>query len=108
MSLADNGFQVHFAEAIKKALPNTAIGAVGLITEAEQAEEIVSKGRADVVSLARELIRDPNFPLRAAHTLGAAVKPPNQYERAWAKVGDVDVFSSGNLTQQFPSDAHSC
>jgi 2,4-dienoyl-CoA reductase-like NADH-dependent reductase (Old Yellow Enzyme family) len=77
---------VPFAEAIKSNLPNVPVGAVGLITEPDQAEEIVSNGRADVVFLARELIRDPNFPLRAATHLGAAIKPPNQYERAWPKL----------------------
>jgi hypothetical protein len=96
------------AEAIKKALPNTIVGVAGLITEAEQAEEIVSKGRADVVCLARAVLKDKNFPLRAAETLGVAIKPPNQYERAWPKVGDVSVFISGSHTQQLSSDAHSC
>jgi 2,4-dienoyl-CoA reductase-like NADH-dependent reductase (Old Yellow Enzyme family) len=62
------------------------MGAVGLITDPAQAEEIVKTGQADVVSLARELMRDPNFVLRAATALNVAVKPPNQYERAWAKL----------------------
>jgi 2,4-dienoyl-CoA reductase-like NADH-dependent reductase (Old Yellow Enzyme family) len=75
------GYQVQFAEAIKK---ETGIltGAVGMITSAEQAEEIVATGKADVVVMARELLRDPYFPLHAAKALGADVKWPVQYERA--------------------------
>lgn len=75
------GYQVEFAEAIKK---ETGIltGAVGLITEAEQAEAIISSQQADIVIIAREFLRDPHFPLRAAHQLGAEVKWPVQYERA--------------------------
>jgi 2,4-dienoyl-CoA reductase-like NADH-dependent reductase (Old Yellow Enzyme family) len=75
------GYQVVFAEAVKK---QTGIltGAVGLITDAEQANEIIQSGQADVVLLARELLRDPHFPLRAAHKLGHDIKWPNQYLRA--------------------------
>jgi 2,4-dienoyl-CoA reductase-like NADH-dependent reductase (Old Yellow Enzyme family) len=75
------GYQVEFAEAIKK---ETGIltGAVGLITKAEQAEAIIASGQADLVIIAREFLRDPHFPLRAAHQLGADVKWPVQYERA--------------------------
>ncbi|RYZ99541.1 MAG: oxidoreductase, partial [Sphingobacteriaceae bacterium] len=75
------GYQVEFAEAIKR---ETGIltGAVGLITEAQQAEEIITSGQADLVIIAREFLRDPHFPLRAAHELGAEVKWPLQYERA--------------------------
>jgi 2,4-dienoyl-CoA reductase-like NADH-dependent reductase (Old Yellow Enzyme family) len=80
------GCQVPFATAIKEAIPQVPVGTVGLITEAQQAEDILSSGRADVVLMARELLRDPNFPLRAANTLGTAVKPPNQYERAWGRM----------------------
>ncbi|MDB5128581.1 MAG: oxidoreductase, partial [Mucilaginibacter sp.] len=75
------GYQVEFAEAIKK---HTGIltGAVGLITEAKQADEIIQTGQADLVIMARELLRDPHFPLQAAHELGHEVKWPVQYERA--------------------------
>ena len=59
-------------------------GAVGLITEPEQAEEIVASAQADVVLLAREMLRDPYWPLRAAHELGVAVGEgvewPPQYQ----------------------------
>lgn len=58
------------------------IGAVGLITEAQQAESYLKAGQADVVLLARELLRNPNWPLCAAQELNVAVKAPNQYERA--------------------------
>ena len=62
-------------------------GAVGMITEPKQAEEIVADGAADLVLLARELLRDPYWPLRAAHELGeapdgGAVTWPKQYHRA--------------------------
>jgi 2,4-dienoyl-CoA reductase-like NADH-dependent reductase (Old Yellow Enzyme family) len=75
------GYQVEFAERIRReaGIPT---GAVGLITEPRQAEEIVSSGKADVVILARELLRDPYWPLRAAKVLGASVKWPDQYLRA--------------------------
>ena len=62
------GYQVPFAEQVRTAgLPT---GAVGLITEPKQAEEIVATGQADVVLLARVLLREPHWALRAAHELG--------------------------------------
>ncbi|MBS1668638.1 MAG: NADH:flavin oxidoreductase/NADH oxidase [Bacteroidetes bacterium] len=75
------GYQVPFAERIRK---ETGIltGAVGMITHAEQAEEILEKGQADMVFLAREFLRDPYFPLHAASILGDDIQWPNQYERA--------------------------
>lgn len=75
------GFQVPFAERIRKeaGIPS---GAVGFITNATQAEEIVSSGKADVVLMARELLRDPYFPLHAAQELGTDVRWPDQYARA--------------------------
>jgi len=75
------GYQVEFAEKIRKEA-EILTGAVGLITEPEQADEIIKSGQADVVLLAREFLRDPYFPLRAAHVLGQEVKWPSQYERA--------------------------
>lgn len=57
-------------------------GAVGLITGARQAEEILADGKADVIIMARELLRNPYFPLAAAHELGVEVDYwPPQYER---------------------------
>ncbi|TDN35988.1 NADH:flavin oxidoreductase/NADH oxidase [Hymenobacter sp. UV11] len=75
------GYQVEFAERIRREA-GIATGAVGLITTPAEAEEIVASGQADLVLLAREELRDPYFPLRAAHELGADVTWPVQYERA--------------------------
>jgi 2,4-dienoyl-CoA reductase-like NADH-dependent reductase (Old Yellow Enzyme family) len=76
------GYQVPFAARIKE-LTGLPVSAVGLITEPAQASEIVESGQADAVSLARELLRDPHFPLRAAHELGVDVDYwPGQYLRA--------------------------
>lgn len=75
------GYQVEFAEKIKDET-NMLTGAVGLITEAVQANNIITNNQADLVVMARELLRDPYFPLRAAHQLGHQVKWPVQYERA--------------------------
>ncbi|KAI0756837.1 FMN-linked oxidoreductase [Daedaleopsis nitida] len=77
---------VPFAEELKKAYPDLPVGAVGMITEPEQAESYLRDGKADVVFLARELIRDPHWAIRAAATLGVAVKPANQYERGWVEM----------------------
>jgi len=76
------GYQVPFSARIRREA-GIATGAVGLITRAAQAEKIVADGEADVVLLARELLRDPYFPLRAAQELGANVHVPEQYQRAW-------------------------
>jgi len=57
-------------------------GAVGLITEPQQAEQILAEGSADLVLLARELLRNPRWPLRAAQELGAEVPWPASYLRA--------------------------
>ena len=75
------GYQVEFAERIRRdaGIPT---GAVGMITDPHQAEEIIQGGKADVVVLARELLRDPYWPLRAARVLGVKVTWPSQYERA--------------------------
>jgi 2,4-dienoyl-CoA reductase-like NADH-dependent reductase (Old Yellow Enzyme family) len=76
------GYQVPFAEYVRSTA-DVPTSAVGLITDPHQAEEIVSSGRADVVMLARELLRDPHWPLRAAHELGVDVDYwPGQYLRA--------------------------
>jgi 2,4-dienoyl-CoA reductase-like NADH-dependent reductase (Old Yellow Enzyme family) len=60
-----------------------AVGAVGLITEARQADAIVREGRADAVLVARQSLRDPYWPLRAARELGVEMTVPFQYRRAW-------------------------
>jgi len=75
------GYQVQFAEQIKK---ETGIrsAAVGLITAAKQAEEILKEEKADLIFLGREFLRDPYFPLHAAEMLDVELKWPVQYERA--------------------------
>jgi 2,4-dienoyl-CoA reductase-like NADH-dependent reductase (Old Yellow Enzyme family) len=55
---------------------------MGRVTEPEQAEQIIASGSADAVFLARAMLRDPHWPLRAAGTLGADVRGPDQYARA--------------------------
>jgi len=75
------GYQTGFAEQIRRDA-GIATAAVGLITDAEQADEIVRAGRADLVLLGRQLLRDPCWPLRAAKRLGASAPWPKQYERA--------------------------
>ncbi len=74
------GYQLHFADAIKNSGGATT-SAVGMITQAEQAEEIVASGKADAVMMAREFLRNPRWPLAAAATLGQEVKWPKQIER---------------------------
>ena len=74
------GYQVPFAEMIRKSGIMT--GAVGMITEARQAEEIISAGRADLVLLGRELLRNPCFPLHAAREMKTEIEWPLQYLRA--------------------------
>ena len=78
------GFQVPFAERIRREA-GLATAAVGMITEPVQADKIVREGQADVVLLARELLRDPHWPLRAAKALGQPLSnlAPFQYARAW-------------------------
>ena len=76
------GYQVPFAEKIR-AEANIATGAVGFITSGWQAEEILQNERADLVFLARELLRDPYWPRRAAQELNMQIEGPRQYERAW-------------------------
>ncbi len=76
------GYQVPFAEAIRREVPDTHVMAVGLITEPRQAEEIVASGQADLVALARAMLYDPRWPWRAAAELGAKVEAPRQYWRS--------------------------
>jgi len=78
------GYQVQFAEAVKSGA-DILTGAVGLITEPQQAEDILQESKADLIFLARELLRDPYFPLHAAKVLGDDIKWPDQYDRAKRK-----------------------
>lgn len=79
------GYQVPFATAIKQQA-DIAVGAVGLITQPVQAEQIIALGQADVVLLAREFLRDPYWPRHAASALGIDPQWPDQYKRAQASV----------------------
>ena len=78
------GYQVPLAERIRREA-GIATAAVGLITEAAQADGIVREGKADLVFLARAVLNDPHWPLHAAKALGqtAALKPPRQYGRGF-------------------------
>ena len=75
------GYQVPFAARVRE-VSGGPVGAVGLLTEARQVAEVVDSGAADVVLLARELLRDPHAPLRFARELGVDVAWPPVYERA--------------------------
>lgn len=78
---ADPGYQVSFADRIRNeaGIPT---GAVGLITSPKQAEAILDAGQADLIFIARESLRNPNFPLYAAYQLDGDISWPRQYERA--------------------------
>jgi 2,4-dienoyl-CoA reductase-like NADH-dependent reductase (Old Yellow Enzyme family) len=76
------GYQVPLAGRVREGA-GIATGAVGMITEPKQAEEILASGKADVVLLAREMLREPHWAVRAARELGVKMTPPNQYARAW-------------------------
>ena len=76
------GYQVPFAERIRREA-DIATGAVGLITEPDRQRRSWRPEQADVVLLARELLRDPYFPRRAAAALGVELTAPDQYLRAW-------------------------
>lgn len=75
------GYQVPFSHALRRKV-GICTAAVGLITEAQQAEAIIANGEADLVLLGRQLLRDPYWPLQAAKELGAVIDWPPQYQRA--------------------------
>ncbi len=76
------GYQTGFAEKIRKET-GMMTAAVGMITSPAQAQHILQTGQADAVLLARELLRDPYWPRRAAKELGQEISAPDQYGRAW-------------------------
>jgi len=76
------GYQVPFASRIRHE-SGIATGAVGMIIDSAQADAVIREGSADIVLLARELLRDPYFPRRAASELGVKIQAPVQYKRAW-------------------------
>jgi 2,4-dienoyl-CoA reductase-like NADH-dependent reductase (Old Yellow Enzyme family) len=79
------GYQVPYAERVRRESGITT-GSVGLVSEPQQAEDIVASGKADFVSLARAMLFDPRWPWHAAVVLGADIKYPPQYERCHPKV----------------------
>ncbi|WP_313958799.1 oxidoreductase [Burkholderia gladioli] len=76
------GYQVPFAARIRREA-GIATGAVGMITSGRRGAEIIERGDADLVLVAREALRDPYFPRRAAAELGVPIAVPEQYLRAW-------------------------
>lgn len=89
------GYQVPFAERIRRetALPTIA---VGLVTEAEQAEAVIANGQADLVGVARVMMYDPHWPWHAAAKLGAQVNAPRQYWRSAPRSAG-DLFAGARI-----------
>lgn len=79
-------YQVPYARYIKDRVPGLLIGAVGLVTDSHQAENILERGDADVVLFGREVLRHVDFPLATAQTLGVAAAPAVQYSAAWSRM----------------------
>jgi 2,4-dienoyl-CoA reductase-like NADH-dependent reductase (Old Yellow Enzyme family) len=88
------GYQVPFAQRIREEA-GILTAAVGLITTPEQAGEIVATGKADLVLMAREFLRNPYFPFQAARSLGELVAPPMQYLRAFPQQETTQVGTGG-------------
>lgn len=86
------GYQVKYAEKIRKEA-GVATGAVGLITEGVQAEEILHNERADLIFIGRVLLRNPYWPYEAAKQLGVEIEGPQQYERGWSSVQKTKTVS---------------
>jgi len=76
------GYQVPFAAAVKKAVPGIAVRAVGMIADAQQAEDILAAGQADWIAIARGLLDDPRWAWHAAERLGVKLDYPPQYARS--------------------------
>ncbi|GAA6011472.1 hypothetical protein JCM11491_002798 [Sporobolomyces phaffii] len=79
------GYQVHFADELKS-VASIPVSAVGLITSSKQAEEILQKGQADVITVARHFLRDPSLVLNWAQELDTVVNVPVQYQRAYTRM----------------------
>jgi len=92
------GYQVPFSREIRRAT-GLATMAVGLITQAEQAQHIVAAGDADLIAMARAFLWDPRWVWHAASALGASVQPPSQYSRA-APRDAAGVFASAKVGQR--------
>nr|WP_312055014.1 NADH:flavin oxidoreductase/NADH oxidase [Brevundimonas diminuta] len=78
------GYQLPFAEAVKAAVPEASVMAVGMIVTPQQAEAVLTEGKADLIAVARAVLDDPNWGHHAAVALGAEEALPVQYERAGA------------------------
>jgi 2,4-dienoyl-CoA reductase-like NADH-dependent reductase (Old Yellow Enzyme family) len=78
---AGPGYQIPFSEKIKQEA-EILTGGIGFITSPEQADQIIRTGQADIVLLAREILRNPYWPMHAAKALKAEIEWPKQYERA--------------------------
>lgn len=92
------GYQVPFAQRVKADVGLPTI-AVGLITEAEQAEAVLANGEADAISLARAMLYDPRWPWHAAAKLGAKVNAPKQYWRCQPRE-HTDLFTAASFGQR--------
>jgi 2,4-dienoyl-CoA reductase-like NADH-dependent reductase (Old Yellow Enzyme family) len=92
------GYQVPFAQAVRAATGLTTM-AVGLITEPQQAEQIIASGQADMVALARAMLYDPRWPWHAAAQLGASVQAPPQYWRSQPS-GNRGLFGEASSGQR--------
>ena len=80
------GYQLPFAAAMKAAVPEATVAAVGMIFDPHQAEAVVASGEADLVCIARAVLDDPNWPHHAAVALGQPENLPNPYARAESTV----------------------
>ena len=76
------GYQVSFAEKVKRAVPDIRVRAVGMIADADQAEEIVASGKADMVAMARAFLDNPRWPWHAAERFGVKLDYPPSYARS--------------------------
>jgi 2,4-dienoyl-CoA reductase-like NADH-dependent reductase (Old Yellow Enzyme family) len=92
------GYQVPFAAEVKRAV-RIPVVTVGLITEPQQAEDILAQGQADAVALARAFLREPRWPWRAAAALGGTVVPPRQMWRALPP-GHAPIFGDVRIGQR--------
>ena len=92
------GYQIEFAERIKRdsGLPTIS---VGLITDAQQAQDIIANGQSDMVALARAILFDPRWPWHAAAQLGAQVQAPPQYWRSQPREHK-ELFGDTRLRQR--------
>lgn len=95
---AEPGFQVGFAEEIRRRTGMPTV-AVGMITEPQQAEDIVASGSADMVALARRMLWNPRWPWHAAEALGADLELPDQYVRGRPALSH-DTFATGTGGQK--------